>query len=101
MANHPLMNVTPTKSPWDRALPPRRSDAPGLQKAKRQPSSGLLPKLLYEWYGILENPFGVTPNLRYLYESKTHAEARSSLIVGIESGIGFQALIAPPGMGKT
>jgi general secretion pathway protein A len=101
MANHELMNETPTKSLWDRALPPRRSDVPGLQKAKLQPISGLLTKLLYEWYGILENPFGVTPNARYLYESKTHAEARSSLIVGIESGIGFQALIAPPGMGKT
>jgi type II secretory pathway predicted ATPase ExeA len=36
-----------------------------------------------------------------LYQSKTHAEARSSLITGIECGVGFQALIAPPGMGKT
>jgi hypothetical protein len=43
----------------------------------------------------------VTPDPRYLYQSKTHAEARSSLIIGIECGIGFQALIAPPGMGKT
>ena len=62
---------------------------------------GLRPQLLYERYGILENPFGVTPNPRYLYQSKTHAEARSSLIIGIECGLGFQALIAPPGMGKT
>jgi hypothetical protein len=45
--------------------------------------------------------FGVTPNTRYLYESRTHAEARSSHIAGIECGVGFQALIAPPGMGKT
>ena len=66
-----------------------------------QPISGLRSKLLYERYGILENPFGVTPNPRYLYQSKTHAEARSSLIIGIECGVGFQALIAPPGMGKT
>ena len=43
----------------------------------------------------------MTPNPRYLYQSKTHAEARSSLIIGIECGVGFQALIAPPGMGKT
>jgi general secretion pathway protein A len=57
--------------------------------------------LLYGRHGIRENPFGVTPNPRYLYESRTHAEARSSLIVGIECGAGFQALIAPPGMGKT
>ena len=50
---------------------------------------------------MLENPFGVTPNPRYLYHSKTHAETRASLIIGIECGVGFQALIAPPGMGKT
>src|ERR1700737_3416568 len=101
MTNHALMNLTPPKSPWDSALPSLGANERGPEKAKLQPSSGLLPKLLNEWYGIVENPFGVTPNARYLYESKTHAEARSSLIVGIESGIGFQALIAPPGMGKT
>src|SRR5207248_9045114 len=32
---------------------------------------------------------------------RTHAEAISSLIIGIECGVGFQVLIAPPGMGKT
>src|SRR5216683_144216 len=101
MTNHPLMNVKPTQSPWDSALPLRRTDDPGPQKAGLQPISGLLPKLLYELYGILENPFGVTPDPRYLYQSKTHAEARSSLIIGIECGVGFQSLIAPPGMGKT
>jgi general secretion pathway protein A len=101
MANHPLMNVTPTQSLWDSALWPRRTDAPGPQTAELQPIRGVLLKLLYERYGVLENPFGVTPNPRYLYQSKTHAEARSSLIIGIECGIGFQALIAPPGMGKT
>jgi general secretion pathway protein A len=56
---------------------------------------------LFEQLHIPENPFGVTPNPRYLYQSRSHAEARASLIIGIESGLGFQALIAPPGMGKT
>src|SRR5207253_3759941 len=88
------------RPPGDR-VPPRRNDAPDRQKEELQPISGILSKVLYERYGILENPFGVTPNPRYLYQSKTHAEARSSLITGIECGVGFQALIAPPGMGKT
>jgi len=48
-----------------------------------------------------ENPFAGTPDPKYLYESSTHAEAKSSLIIGLECGVGFQALIAPPGMGKT
>ena len=58
-------------------------------------------RLLFEPYGIRENPFGPTPDPRFLYESRTHAEAKSSLIIGLECGVGFQALIAPPGMGKT
>jgi hypothetical protein len=39
MANHPLMNVTPNQSLWGSALPPRRTDAPGPQKAERSPSA--------------------------------------------------------------
>ncbi len=101
MANHPLMNATLARPPGDNGLPPRRNDPLDPQKAEPQPVIGLLSKLLNERYGILENPFGVTPNPRYLYQSKTHAEARSSLITGIECGVGFQSLIAPPGMGKT
>jgi TonB family protein len=101
MANHLLMNVTHTQPPWDNASPPSRTDDRGPQKTEPQPIGGSRPKLLYERFGILENPFGVTPNPRYLYQSRTHAEARSSLIIGIQYRVGFQALIAPPGMGKT
>src|SRR5437667_2600818 len=101
MANPPLMNATSVQPPLGNLPPPHRANERGLQKAELQPIRGLRPKLLYERYGIVENPFGVTPNPRYLYESRTHAEARSSLCVGIEYRVGFQALIAPPGMGKT
>jgi type II secretory pathway predicted ATPase ExeA len=71
------------------------------RKAEPQPSGGRGPELFCEQFGIQENPFGVTPNPRYLYQSRSHAEARASLIIGLEYGLGFQALIAPPGMGKT
>src|SRR5882762_3489240 len=100
MAKHSLMNPTFAPPPGDNELLPRGNDAPDPQKPEA-PAIGQLHKLLYEQYGILENPFGVTPNPRYLYQSNTHAEAKSSLIIGVECGIGFQALIAPPGMGKT
>ncbi len=69
--------------------------------AKTQAIGSLRRHLLYQRYGLQENPFGATPNPRYIYQSRTHAEARSSLVIGIECGVGFQALIAPPGMGKT
>ena len=95
------MTATSAQPTLGNALPPRRADERSPQKAELQPIGGLRPKLLYERYGILENPFGVTPNPRYLYQSRTHAEARAALIVGIGCGGGFQALILPPGMGKT
>src|SRR6266436_1356117 len=101
MANPLLMKSVSAQLPSANALPPGRADDRVPQKEQLQPISGLRPRLLYERYGILENPFGVTPNPRYLYHSKTHGEARASLIIGIECGVGFQALIAPPGMGKT
>ena len=85
----------------DSTLAPRRGDDRSPQDTKLQVIGRRGPELLYGRYGIRENPFGVTPNPRYLYESRTHGEARSSLIAGIECGVGFQALIAPPGMGKT
>ncbi len=57
--------------------------------------------MFLEFYGLREQPFGVTPNPRYLYHSAMHREALASLIYGIESDLGFAALIADPGMGKT
>ncbi len=57
--------------------------------------------MLLDHYGLREQPFGVTPNPRFLHLSPGHREALASLIYGIDSGRGFLALIAPPGMGKT
>lgn len=65
-----------------------------------QPAAASNRNPLFEQLGIVENPFGVTPNPRYFYQTKSHAEARASLIIGLECGLGFQALVAPPGMGK-
>ena len=54
-----------------------------------------------EFYGLREEPFGVTPDSHSFYPSPTHREALASLSYGIEAGRGFLALIAKPGMGKT
>lgn len=56
---------------------------------------------ILEFYGLLEHPFGTTPNPRFLFPSETHRRAQTSLALGIESQFGFTALIAPPGLGKT
>jgi general secretion pathway protein A len=57
--------------------------------------------MFLEFYGLREQPFGVTPDPRFLYFGHSHREALASLYYGIETGRGFLALIAEPGMGKT
>ena len=57
--------------------------------------------MFLDYYHLREQPFGVTPDPRYLYLSRTHREALASLYYGVEAGRGFMALIAEPGMGKT
>ncbi|HKU23066.1 MAG TPA: TonB family protein [Terriglobales bacterium] len=54
-----------------------------------------------KFYGLREEPFGATPDPRFLYASPTYQEAQATLEYGIRSGRGFTALIARPGMGKT
>jgi general secretion pathway protein A len=57
--------------------------------------------MILRHFHLREQPFGVTPDTRYLYSSATHREALSSLLYGLQSGLGFVALTAEPGMGKT
>jgi type II secretory pathway predicted ATPase ExeA len=57
--------------------------------------------MFLNYFGLREQPFGTTPDPRLLYLSASHREALASLIYGIETGRGFLALIAEPGMGKT
>lgn len=54
-----------------------------------------------DYYKLAEQPFGVTPNPRYLYMSATHREAMASIYQGVIENRGFTAMIAHPGMGKT
>ncbi len=57
--------------------------------------------MFLDFYGLREQPFGVTPDPNYLYLSRTHGEALDALLDGIKADRGFIALIAEPGMGKT
>src|SRR5438270_3801872 len=66
----------------------------------QQHNSSIVPRLL-NFFGLTQQPFGVTPDPSFLYLSQTHREALASLVYGIENGRGFLALVAKPGMGKT
>jgi type II secretory pathway predicted ATPase ExeA len=57
--------------------------------------------MFLEHYGLIEQPFGVTPDPRFLHMGAKHREALASLVYGTETNRGFLALIAQPGMGKT
>ena len=57
--------------------------------------------MILDFYKLSEQPFGVTPDPRYIYWSHSHREALASIFYGIDSGCGFMALISAPGMGKT
>ena len=58
-------------------------------------------RMLLDFHGLREQPFGMSPDPAYLYASRTHREAFTSLSFGIQDSRGFLALIAEPGMGKT
>jgi general secretion pathway protein A len=57
--------------------------------------------MFLDFYKLRVQPFGVTPDPRFLYFSPGHREALASLFYGIEMGRGFLSLVAEPGMGKT
>src|SRR6267143_2837541 len=61
----------------------------------------VISSMFLDFYQLREQPFGVTPDPRYLYFSPGHREALTSLLCGIETGRGFLSLVAEPGMGKT
>jgi type II secretory pathway predicted ATPase ExeA len=57
--------------------------------------------MFLDFYKMKDQPFGVTPDPRFLYLGRSHREALASLYYAVESDRGFVALIAPPGLGKT
>ncbi len=57
---------------------------------------------MYEsFFNLDENPFGTTPDPRFLYKSKAHREALAYLAYGIFRKKGFLALTGEVGIGKT
>jgi len=57
--------------------------------------------MFLDYFGLIEQPFGVTPDPRFLQMGAKHREALASLMYGMDCNRGFLALIAEPGMGKT
>ena len=54
-----------------------------------------------EFYQLRDEPFGASPDPRFLYFTPSHREALASLVYTTQTKRGFSALVAEPGMGKT
>jgi general secretion pathway protein A len=54
-----------------------------------------------EFYGLKENPFGLTPDPKFLFLSEKHKEVFSHLIYGIQQRKGFIEITGEVGTGKT
>ena len=57
--------------------------------------------MYYDYFGISESPFSITPDPRYLYMSKGHHEALAHLLFGVSENGGFVLLTGEVGTGKT
>jgi general secretion pathway protein A len=53
------------------------------------------------YFGLIEAPFALTPNPRYLYMSERHREGLAHLLYGIQQPGGFVQLTGEVGTGKT
>jgi general secretion pathway protein A len=53
------------------------------------------------FFGLVEKPFSITPDPRYLYLSTRHADALAHLLYGINEAGGFIQLTGEVGTGKT
>jgi general secretion pathway protein A len=54
-----------------------------------------------EHFGLNEKPFSISPDPRYLYLSRRHADALAHLLYGISESGGFIQLTGEVGTGKT
>src|SRR5260370_21295187 len=94
--NEPEMEITAQEQDISLACPGGDSE-PSMGVVQRQGGD----RLFLEYYGLIEQPFGVTPDLRFLYLGAKHRQALDVLNYGTELNRGFLTLIAKPGMGKT
>ena len=57
--------------------------------------------MYHSHFGLREEPFGVTPDRRFFYQTAQHREAVATLFYAIEQRRGFALLFGRAGLGKT
>ena len=57
---------------------------------------------MYEhYYGLTDKPFALTPNPRFVFQTRQYREAEGQLLYGLKSHEGFLVVTGEPGTGKT
>ncbi len=56
---------------------------------------------VFQYFGLRENPFHVSPDPRFFFSTKAHSSALTELTMGIDSRQGFLVLTGEAGTGKT
>jgi general secretion pathway protein A len=57
--------------------------------------------MYHDHFGLVTEPFGVTPDARFFFLSEQHVEASASLYYAVAQRRGFAVLVGQPGLGKT
>ncbi len=57
--------------------------------------------MYHSHFGLLEEPFGATPDPRFFYRTSQHREAVATVVYAIQQRRGFALLVGKPGLGKT
>jgi general secretion pathway protein A len=57
--------------------------------------------MYHQFYGVVESPFALTPDPKYLFLSEAHKEALASIIYGVKEQKGFVLITGEVGTGKT
>jgi len=56
---------------------------------------------VFQFFGLRENPFHVSPDPRFFFSTKAHSTALTELTMGIDTHQGFLVLTGEAGTGKT
>jgi general secretion pathway protein A len=80
---------------------PIRGHRPRVVHSASQRSQSGSPNVYESWYGFREKPFNLTPDPKYLYLSRRHAEAFAHLEFGRRERGGFILVTGEVGTGKT
>jgi len=57
--------------------------------------------MYHSHFSLKEEPFGVSPDSRFFYQTEQHREALAGLYYAVEQRRGFAVLLGRPGLGKT